>query len=295
MVPTETDLNTRDTDRVIPRVFLTGRRSSRLYEFVNHELTATIPSWQVERHDFEISSILERLTSDYFDLILVVQEWPDEFELESITELSAHSVLSRLVVAFGPWCWSDGRTRALWPIGARFPAIQIARAISINRKQIENEGYLTPFPFTASRDEAYAQQHPASSLYSKTSSPRRFVQVLSNDRGLAELWSAFVIQTGHYLYSAESGDAPDTVLFDIDPWLDHFDGTNPLLSIDLPLDRIIAFTGSDDPDVIHKIRKTGPVTVLSKLAGLAILLEVLESPTRNEGDLQSSQDGSPFA
>lgn len=88
------------------------------------------------------------------DLVIALQSWPDEFSRAAVEEAIARFPLARFVCCYGAWCASDGRTRAIWPPGARVPVetapARIARELAVIR------GELPPLPLTASRDELFA-------------------------------------------------------------------------------------------------------------------------------------------
>ncbi|MEX0715608.1 MAG: hypothetical protein WD066_03435 [Planctomycetaceae bacterium] len=88
------------------------------------------------------------------DLVVALQSWPDEFPRTVVERAIARFPLARWVCCYGEWCASDGRSRDIWPPGARVPVAsarsRIARELAVIR------GDLSPLPPTASRDEVFA-------------------------------------------------------------------------------------------------------------------------------------------
>jgi len=91
------------------------------------------------------------------DLILVCQQWPDEYSHEFVAELIATFPLSRLVCCYSRWCGSDGRTRNIWPPAVRVEAAKAARRV---RQEVEViSGLRDPLPLTAGLDEVFLFDH----------------------------------------------------------------------------------------------------------------------------------------
>lgn len=88
------------------------------------------------------------------DLAIVYQGIPDEFPQSQIDELIGLIPLARIVIAFGPWCESIGRTEQRWPIAWCVPIRHLAARLQRELASLES-GETTP-P-TASRDEAFSE------------------------------------------------------------------------------------------------------------------------------------------
>ena len=94
------------------------------------------------------------------DLIVVCQHWPDEYASGDVRELLRAFPLARLVCCYGPWCASDGRTRDVWPLAVRVPAVDAERRIDLELEVLAGDRW--PLPLTASRDEIFAFDPDAS-------------------------------------------------------------------------------------------------------------------------------------
>jgi hypothetical protein len=87
------------------------------------------------------------------DLVIVCQQWPDEYTTAEVRELLGAFPLARLICCYGHWCASDGRTRDVWPLSSRVPATLAARRIDLELEVLA--GTRWPLPLTASRDEIF--------------------------------------------------------------------------------------------------------------------------------------------
>jgi len=88
------------------------------------------------------------------ELILICQQWPDEYtQQQAIAWFDAFPV-ARWVVGFSEWCNSDGRTRDVWPAAIRVPTNDVSKRIELENKVIRGE--CPPLPMTAGYDEIFA-------------------------------------------------------------------------------------------------------------------------------------------
>jgi hypothetical protein len=87
------------------------------------------------------------------DLVIVCQQWPDEYTTADVRQLLGAFPLARLICCYGAWCASDGRTRDVWPLSSRVPATFAARRIDLELEVLA--GTRWPLPLTASRDEIF--------------------------------------------------------------------------------------------------------------------------------------------
>jgi hypothetical protein len=90
------------------------------------------------------------------DLIVVCQSWSDEYTAREVTALLSAAPLARLLCVYGRWCDSDGRTRNIWPLAVRVPAVEFEARLQ--REINVLEGRDAPLPLTATRTEIFAVQ-----------------------------------------------------------------------------------------------------------------------------------------
>ena len=56
------------------------------------------------------------------DLVIVLQSYSDEFAQDEVNHLIGLMLHHRDLCCYGPWCVSDDRTHAIWPVANRVPA-----------------------------------------------------------------------------------------------------------------------------------------------------------------------------
>src|SRR5262249_32779106 len=122
-----------------------------------------------ERHRAaDIEAAVRLIEAGVFpDLVLVLQSWSNEYSADEVNCLLTLIPLARLVVCYGPWCESDGRNFSVWPHPVRVPFWAAQR-----RVQREWQSILEPYngpliPWSASRDELFAADHPAIQISAK--------------------------------------------------------------------------------------------------------------------------------
>lgn len=199
------------------------------------------------------------------DLLVVVQDWPDQWSESDICRLMQAFPLTRLVCSYGPWCDSDGRNRDLWPSGSRVPreltATRIARELQSLGRQAGNV-----LPLTAGRDEVF--EYDCSEI---RVGPGVRIAIHSPDRAYREMLESAVAQWGCSGVALDSD--PAVVLWDADPWdaarcddLKAFASAHPQL-------RILVLIGFIRDDVTAEAQRAGAQAVCPKLAPLAQLAD----------------------
>ena len=106
----------------------------------------------VESYD-ELDQFLEKNFSSGQEpeLILLFQTFSDQYSPRAVDRLFEKHPLSRILVAYGPYCESDGRTRHLWPQTVRVPLWKLSRRIE---REIEVlSGKIPALPLTATPEE----------------------------------------------------------------------------------------------------------------------------------------------
>lgn len=148
------------------------------------------------------------------DLLIVIQQWPDEYTSADVSRLLALMPLSRLVCCYGPWCESDGRNRDIWPLAARVPQRDAEARIRLELSVLR--GQLAPLPLTAGRDEIFAFSVSGNAPPSATSpTPTAVVSPDSSYR-----WSLInaLGESHRALEPTGASVPPQAVLWDADPW-----------------------------------------------------------------------------
>ena len=200
------------------------------------------------------------------DLLLVWQQWPDEYASEDVRRLLAVTPLSRLVCCYGPWCIADGRTREIWPPSVRVPweqaGLRIANELSVRR------GDLAPLPLTAGRDEIFAFGIGRSETGPGQSLPR--TAVVSPDAAYRHLLVDWLGDSCGKLPRDGATEAPDAILWDADPWNGGSARQLRMLREELPSTAVVALTSHAYHDAAA-IRSCGAHEVVPKLATLVEL------------------------
>lgn len=110
---------------------------------------------------FRHLSELSTQTDSVPELILVLQQFSDEYHEEQIEGLLTEYPLSRVICCYGPWCVSDGRNRNFWPSAVRVPIAEIQQRVEREMEVIA--GIRPPLERTAGRDEIFAFEHGSES------------------------------------------------------------------------------------------------------------------------------------
>tara|TARA_Y100000588_G_scaffold6761_1_gene8029 strand:+ start:2150 stop:2953 length:804 start_codon:yes stop_codon:yes gene_type:complete len=88
------------------------------------------------------------------EIVIVLQDTPDQFSRRDTDWLLATWPLARLIVCHGPWCNGDGRNRDYWPLGVRVPHTDATHRLRREFAALVRDG--TFLPWTAGRDEIAA-------------------------------------------------------------------------------------------------------------------------------------------
>ena len=147
---------------------------------------------------------------EFPDLIVVLQSWSNEYSTEDVNRLLSFAPLARVVVCFGSWCESDGRNHNVWPLSVRIPVWAAVARIEREWRLIQDPGEIQPLPWSASREEVFAADHPPLPLWPDPQS----IVVDSPDQAYRKFLDEMLVATGHTVGSM----APTILLFDADPW-----------------------------------------------------------------------------
>lgn len=211
------------------------------------------------------------------DLIVVCQNWPDEFSADDVRDLLESFPLARLVCGYGPWSESDGRTRATWPSGCRVPVAHAARRIAREADSLRSGRTVGLPPLTAARDEVFefgyaCPKSPPSSLDGWT------VSVVSPDAALRRMLIAAATTARCRIVSETEPCGCRLVLWDADPWSP--DQRRKLLDLRerSPAATIVAVAGLPCAGLTEELLVAGADRVVSKLASLEQLFSAATQP-----------------
>lgn len=159
----------------------------------------------------DLVSIETRLGQNEFpDLVVVLQSWPQEFSPADINNLFAFAPLARIVVCYGAWCESDARNFKVWPLSVRVPVWGALPRLTREWNLIRNPDGNLPLPWSASREEIFAADHPDVLV----SAAPQHVLIDTPDPAYQRFLSELLSVAGHTIVHSN----PSVILFDADPW-----------------------------------------------------------------------------
>lgn len=193
-------------------------------------------------------------------LVLICQNWPDEFSERTLTELVRRFPVSRFLCCYSVWCEADGRTRKQWPVGIRVPARAADFRIQQEKRIIQ--GTASPYPLTVGRDEIFEYQVEAESVSKVEHLSGKRVGVISTDRPYRKMLEELVISRGAQIASPATLAQADFWLYDLDPW----EVVQTRLMTRGTLPACIGLMGLASPETITAARLLGVDRVVSKVA-----------------------------
>ena len=198
-----------------PRTLLIARPRGEWSRRLSRQLGPThgvTPHWTAPT----ISDALAQLDTQAPDLVVVLQETPDQFSSGGIQQLLAAWPLARLIVCHGPWCNGDGRNRDAWPLAARVPHTRVADRLACERRLLAGIG--DGLAWTAGRDEIAAAEFaaaPAPPALPSLPAKGFAFEVVSPDPAWSRTIADQLVALGG---SVSSGPDTDLLLIDADPW-----------------------------------------------------------------------------
>jgi hypothetical protein len=212
-------------------------------------------------------------TAGDIGLLLVLQSWPEEYTQTEVLDLLDRYPLARLLVCYGPWCDSDGRTRQRWPRAIRVP---LAQAESRVREELQDLRARAPsIPLTASRDESFARVY---SPLTAASSRQLRVAVKTPDPAVRDWLNAWIRTLDWSVHSKlQTNPGPDVLIWDVDPWsadtaaeMGRFRRQCP----QLPIVGLIGFARDHDT---QQLQGCGVDSVLTKTSPMSEWRNVIEA------------------
>ncbi|HLQ45335.1 MAG TPA: hypothetical protein VK137_11440 [Planctomycetaceae bacterium] len=213
------------------------------------------------------------------DMVIVCQSWPDEFSASDVSTSLGRWPLALWVCCFGSWCESDGRTRAIWPIGVRVPArAAVSRLTQL--WEIVAHRRNAPLPITASRDEAFEFDSSLRNAATQTQNTLRGRTVLirSPDSALRQWLSDLAAALGASASIGVNDELPTgaIVFWDVDPdWQNASQEIARLLQRRSDV-RVVALAGLAHPEFVTSLRAMG-VDVVTKVSATAQLQSLFDA------------------
>jgi hypothetical protein len=243
-------------DQSAPRILLIGRPAPGRLEAATSAVrdSGAEPEFEAAH---SISGFRESWSSAVLppDLILIFQEWPEQFTLEEADWLLATHPTARIICAYSGWCESDGRTRTIWPHAVRVPQQRLTDRL---RREIQVVGGVhAPLPLTASRRERFLFDHRPEQALPDVS--RYAIRVVSPDRALGDALTELLGQF------RQTNDPPDVIFFDVDPWCEKTRSELRGFARHYPRARLVALAGFPGHEPVDEITACGACAVLPKL------------------------------
>lgn len=192
------------------------------------------------------------------DLLLVSQDWPDQFSEDDVESLIDGFPLSRLVVVFGRWCDSDGRTRQVWPNACRVPIEAASPRILTELQTVLDNS--PPVPRTADRGEVFGFDYGNAV---RPRSERPSILINTPDLALAS-WFRDALRGRYEVVGPDAFDA-HLLVWDIDPFDMYVVRSIAAKRESQPALPILAVAGFIRSDEQRALRKAGVDEVMSKL------------------------------
>jgi hypothetical protein len=191
------------------------------------------------------------------DLIVVLQSWSNEYSVRDVNDLLGFAPLARLVVCYGAWCESDGRNHNCWPLSVRVPVWAARSRIEQEWELIKDPGDRQPLPWSASREEVFAADHP---VIQASADPQRFL-VDSPDDACRQFLGELLTSAGHTVTRTQ----PGAIAFDLDPWGTARMDALQMLRAEHPRAKFVGLANMVLPELVTEVRELGIETVWSKL------------------------------
>lgn len=205
---------------------------------------------------------LEAIPDDvtFPDLILICQNWPDEFGPRTLSGLVSRFPISRFVCCYGVWCEADGRTRAIWPLGIRVPARCVSTRLQLEWEVVK--GSRAAFPLTAGRDEIFQLEAADGSLQFDIEGGAPLIQVESGDRAYRKMLEERIVSWEGRIAKTMDDEVIDLLMIDLDPWEMVVDQ----LESQAKLAPMIGVMGLAHPETITAAKLLGIEAVICKVA-----------------------------
>lgn len=165
-------------------------------------------------HSKKISTISEELETPA--LIIVCQNWPDEFDSDELGGLISRFPISRFICCYGVWCESDGRTRTEWPLSVRVPAR--SAHVRIRQEWDIIHGKAIALPLTAGRDEVFQSETFFEQFRLDIDGVSPLIKLNSGDCHYKAMLEELIVSWGGKIAKEDQNDNVELLIIDLDPW-----------------------------------------------------------------------------
>jgi len=223
----------------------------------------------VEQFTDSFLSCTTEVDQEMFDLIVVVQDYSEQFSQTQINSWLGANPLVRWVCCLGPWCESENRNYDLWPVAVCVSADRLSSRILAERAVIQ--GAKEPLAITASRNERYLFEN---CFNEEADVASLSVELMIQDPALKNYYAELIREQGGNIFESSKtiNTSPDVKVFDLDPWGPAHHLLNSTGEQATP---IIGLTNEVSSDVKQAMLASGVQQLIPKLADSGLLVSAL--------------------
>lgn len=203
------------------------------------------------------------------DLVVVLESHPDEFTSADVGQLFSAAPLARIVCCAGAWSESAGRTRKIWPLALRVPAVHARSRLEREWNLLSGQRSDFHLPSTGSREEWFAAHYSAPIAHH--SGWELTVQIESPDAAYRQMLTDLLIRLGLRV-AADKSASVHAILWDADPWSQRRAEELQRLAAIGP---VIALSDWATSNLQQELLRGGAHAVVSKLGDQTQLWECL--------------------
>lgn len=192
-------------------------------------------------------------------LIIICQNWPDEFSTRDFKELFRRFPISRTICCYGVWCESDGRTRTTLPVSIRIPARSARVRIQYEWNIVHEKE--EAYPLTAGRDEIFQIESSKAPFRVDSNGMIPLICIISGDCFYQTMLQEMILSWNGQLLNMAQKDDADLIIYDLDPW-ELVSDVLPTYQFTSP---VVGLMGLPHPETIIKAQRLGCETIVSKV------------------------------
>ncbi len=204
------------------------------------------------------------------EVVIICQNWPDEFSICEVNELVNRFPLSRFICCYSVWCESDGRTRSTWPVSVRVPARSVSARIQHEWDVVH--GIREVFPLTSGRDEIFQIETSTELFKLKYGNRTPLVCIISGDCHYRAMLQEMITSWQGQVLDVSQMDEADLIIYDLDPW--------ELVSANLAVQEfkspVVGVMGLAHPETVVDARRSGCEMIVCKVAPEGELFQAIE-------------------
>ena len=139
------------------------------------------------------------------DLVIVLQSYSDEFAQDDVNDLIGLMLHRRVLCCYGPWCISDDRSHAIWPVAHRVPADTAEPVVAMELAEFSRGA--TPLSPMAAGEEVFAHRTRLLPRDESSRGSNEDILVVSDDIALRNTAACICRALGHSVVTAGCASA----------------------------------------------------------------------------------------